>query len=312
MSCCCLPFCSPSCCNFRNLLTFYCQNQPKIAVLWELELSTHFVKTQQLERWKTQVKGYLREMLPCVHHSCQFSFMCQDGALINVGSHPACKEQRLKWPWHVSFRCPKICEVNPYMAFVASFILKTHNMMHFDFPYVGSSFLWLLWSSAMSLHCSTECMYLYLCFGVIFLSVFISAFQKLSWICQGPIYMANKLQTFHGVSGHRYDNSFKRPLLTLVYLHKWNPEATKDHKKQILIQRETRDHFRFKWLLRYFIYSSNPHNIWWNLFFMYIVEYILCTLQSFFFFFLVTRNLHYLHIAKLVPQVHCEILLGIL
>lgn len=34
--------------------------------------------------------------------------------------------------------------------------------------------------------------------------------------------------------------------------------------------------------------------------------------RLFFFFFLVMGNLCYLHIAKLVPQVCCEILLGIL
>lgn len=45
---------------------------------------------------------------------------------------------------------------------------------------------------------------------------------------------------------------------------------------------------------------------------MYAVESVLCTLQDFFFFFLVMGNLCYLHIAKLVPQVCCEILLGVL
>lgn len=44
---------------------------------------------------------------------------------------------------------------------------------------------------------------------------------------------------------------------------------------------------------------------------MNAVEFVLYVLKDLFFFFLVVGNLCYLHIAKLVPQVCCEILLGI-
>lgn len=54
-----------------------------------------------------------------------------------------------------------------------------------------------------------------------------------------------------------------------------------------------------------------PPYIQWNLFFMYTVEFVLYVLKDSFFFFLVVGNLCYLHIAKLVPQVCCEILLGV-
>jgi len=56
----------------------------------------HFVKTQQIERRMTQVKGYLEEMLACVHHSYQ-----------------------AKKTLTYSFRCLKLCAVSPYVVFIA-------------------------------------------------------------------------------------------------------------------------------------------------------------------------------------------------
>lgn len=107
---------------------------------------------------------------------------------------------------------------------------------------------------------STE--YLYLCFGWLYSFLFaFLLFRSFHESVRGQFMgsIKGKIWTFHGISGHRYDNSFKRSVLTSILLHKWNPEATKDHKKQILIQHETIGHFRFKWILRYSIYSSNPH-----------------------------------------------------
>lgn len=64
-------------------------------------------------------------------------------------------------------------------------------------------------------------------------------------------------------------------------------------------------------MLRYSIYSSNPY-IYGGTCFSCTLAFVLCTLKEVFFSFLVMGNLCYLHIAKLVPQVCCEILLGIL
>lgn len=62
------------------------------------------------------------------------------------------------------------------------------------------------------------------------------------------------------------------------------PWGNKRPQKQILIQHETMGHFRFRWILRCTIYSSNPRAYGKNLFFMHTLEFILCTLKGFFFF----------------------------
>lgn len=64
-----LPVFPPSLCNFCNLFVYLLQTKPTRHYSSLKQISMHFVKTQQQERWKTQIKSYLKEMLPCVHHS---------------------------------------------------------------------------------------------------------------------------------------------------------------------------------------------------------------------------------------------------